>query len=310
MRARRRNGASSMRGAALLIAMLFAALAAVVTVGLASGQERWRAIVEQRRDQVQAVALAQAGVQWARRSLAVDANAVTSLDQPWALPLPRTPLDNGSIEGRIVDAQGLINLNNLAGKEATAPEEKRRAAALFAALGIPASALDAIIGAIDSDTAARADGDHDAYYLAARPPRLAPRQALLRLAEFSDVRELDAARIAALSSVATALPPTTTLNVNTAPPAVLAAALPGLANDEMLASFVAERARRAFASLADLRSRLPQGVTIPDERTLGVGSVHFLVDVTARQGATEARARALVHRTLDRQTRVLGQVIE
>ena len=50
------------RGAALLIAMLLAALAAAVTVGLATGQERWRATVEQRRDQVQATALAQAGL--------------------------------------------------------------------------------------------------------------------------------------------------------------------------------------------------------------------------------------------------------
>ena len=102
-------------GAALVIAMLLAALAAAVTVALATGQERWRATVEHRRDQVQAEALAQAGVQWARAALDDDArsSSVDSLNEPWALPLPATPVGNGSIEGRIVDAQGLLNLDNL-----------------------------------------------------------------------------------------------------------------------------------------------------------------------------------------------------
>jgi hypothetical protein len=50
--------------------MLLAALAAAVTVALAAGQERWRATVEHRRDQVQAEALAQAGVQWSLGVLA------------------------------------------------------------------------------------------------------------------------------------------------------------------------------------------------------------------------------------------------
>jgi type II secretory pathway component PulK len=52
------------RGAALVLAMVIAALAAVVAVAVAAEQQRWFADVASRRDQVQAQALALAGVQW------------------------------------------------------------------------------------------------------------------------------------------------------------------------------------------------------------------------------------------------------
>ena len=96
--------------------MLVAALAATVAVALAADQQRWLADVGNRRDQVQAQSLALAGVQWARQILADDARSGTldHLGEPWAYPLPPTPIANGSIEGRIEDAQGRLNLNNLA----------------------------------------------------------------------------------------------------------------------------------------------------------------------------------------------------
>ena len=92
-----------------------------------------------------------------------------------------------------------------------------------------------------------------------------------------------------------ALPTATVLNVNTAPAEVIAAAFPGLTTDS-LAALMAERARKPFATLSDLRSRMPGGVNIPDETTLGTSSSYFLVSVRARQGETRAQARALLRR--------------
>ena len=59
--------------------------------------------VGNRRDQVQAQSLALAGVQWARQILADDVRSGTLdyLGEPWAYPLPPTPIANGWIEGRI-----------------------------------------------------------------------------------------------------------------------------------------------------------------------------------------------------------------
>ena len=108
--------AHAQRGAALILAMLVAALAATVAVALAAEQQRWLADVGNRGDQVQAQSLALAGVQWARQILADDArvSTVDYLGEPWSYPLPPTPIANGSIEGRIEDAQGRLNLNNAA----------------------------------------------------------------------------------------------------------------------------------------------------------------------------------------------------
>jgi general secretion pathway protein K len=298
-------------GAALLIAMLLAALVAAVTVGLATGQERWRATVEQRRDQVQATALAQAGIQWARQVLDEDAHqsATDNLGEPWALPLPPTPLDNGSIEGRIIDAQGLVNLNNLSGDDNTGTGERLRATALFNALGLPTTALDAIAHSIGIDNAPRAGNAEDTAYAAAVPPRMTPNQPALRFAEFANVRGLSPTAIAKLAPFATALPPPTTINLNTAPPVVLVSALPGL-NGDALDAFLTDRARQPFATVADLRSRLPEGVTPPDEHTVSVASSFFLVTVVARQGQTLVRARALIRRGVADRPAVVWQVIE
>src|SRR3954454_15951677 len=144
------------RGAALIIAMVIAALAATVAMSLAANQQQWYASMSNRRDQVQAQALALAGVQWARQILFEDAKStlIDTLTEPWALPLPATPLENGSIEGRIVDAQGFLNVNNLAPTDSSISGEAERArfARLFARLGLPPASLDAIADWIDADS--------------------------------------------------------------------------------------------------------------------------------------------------------------
>ncbi len=296
------------RGAALVIAMLLAALAAAVTVALASGQERWRAGVEHRRDQVQAEALAQAGVQWARAVIDDDArtSSIDTLDEPWALPLPPTPVGNGSIEGRIIDAQGLINLNNLAPAGATSVLARAELTALFTQAGVAPALLDGIAAAVDVTRDAAAE---DAFYARATPPRLSPSGPALRVAEYSKMRGMTPAALAAIEPYVTALPPPTTLNVNTASATVLMAVLPGLDSDGATA-LVAGRSAKPFTTIAEFRARLPPSAVIVDERVFGVASGYFLVVVDARQGETRVRARALLQRTLGKPALVAWQVIE
>src|SRR4029077_18493228 len=101
-------------GAAIVMAMLLAALAATIAATLLWQQQRWAGEYERRRDQVQAQALAMAGVQWARQIVFENAPPSTvHLGQPWAFRLPSTPIENGSIGGYITDAQGRLNVNNL-----------------------------------------------------------------------------------------------------------------------------------------------------------------------------------------------------
>ena len=282
------------RGAALVLAMLLAALAAVVAVAVAAEQNRWFADVANRRDQVQAQALALAGVQWSRQIMQDDARAgsIDHLGEAWAYPLPRTPLENGSIEGSIEDAQGRLNINNFATRDALGKEELTRFARLAASRGVAATTVAAVAAALMPPPA------DDGAQKSAAPlpaPALPPGLRPVRAAELAAMPGVSARDTAQLLPFIVALPTATPLNINTAPPAVLAAALPGLSADA-LATLIADRARKPFATVSDFRSRLPSGATVPDETSLATGSSYFLVSVRARQGETRAQARALLRR--------------
>ena len=299
------------RGAALVLAMLVAALAATVAVALAAGQQRWLTDVGNRRDQVQAQSLALAGVQWARQILQDDARmgTIDHLGEPWALPLPATPIANGVIEGRIEDAQARFNVNNLAVDAALGTTERARLARVFAARGMPPATLDAIADWIDTDSSPRSAGAEDAAYAQTRSPSLAANAPLVRAAELAAIRGVGERSLQGLAPFVGAMPAGTALNVNTASADVLAAALPDLGGDP-LATFIAERARKPFSTIAEFRARLPRGVTLGDETAFTVASRYFLVSVRSRQGEAVAQARALLHRESGNWPTVVWQTLE
>ncbi|HET9046491.1 MAG TPA: type II secretion system minor pseudopilin GspK [Casimicrobiaceae bacterium] len=310
-RERRAGDATRVRGAALILAMLIAALAAAVAVSLAAGQQQWQAGVALRSEQVQAQALAQAGIQWARQIMFEDVKAsnIDHLGEPWALKLPATPIENGSIEGRIADAQGMLNVNGLGAPGLQGILERTRFERLFARLGIPASTLDAISDWIDADGEVRPGGAEDVFYRQQPSPALAANAPIVRLAELSVVRGFTPEAVTSLSPYITALPGETRINVNTAPPQVLATAISGL-DGGALSSLVESRSRQPFTSIPDFRARLPSTASIDNEGALSVGSDYFLVTVVARQGPTLAQARALLKRGSGGWPQVVWQTIE
>lgn len=298
-------------GAAIVLAMLLAAFAAVVAAGVLADQQRWTRNVEHRRDQVQAQATAMAGVQWARQILYDDARSsvIDHLGEPWALRLPPIPLDNGEIRGAIVDAQSRLNINALGDDTSSAAVERLRLTRLFVQHGGPTAALDAIADWVDRDTIARNNGAEDAWYRAQPVPLLSANAPVLRLNEISVVRNVSYEALSAVRPFVTALPPRTPVNVNTAAPEVLTAILDDAA-PEAIASIVSGRQQRPFTTVAEFRARLPQGVHLASEEMLDVKSRYFEVTVEARQGASVARARALVRRDVDRWPAVVWQVVE
>ena len=271
------------RGLALIIAMLVAALAAAITVSLGAAQTQWMAQVANRRDKVQAQSIALAGIRWTRQILDADGRA-TTIDhpgEPWALPLPPTPVENGSVEGRIVDAQSFLNANNLRGG-AHATFERRRFERLFETQRLPGALLGVLA---DQATAP------------------------LRMQELATARAMTPAALAVLMRYVTALPEDTPLNVNTASSEALAASIANVDAGAMT-QLIASRAERPFTSLADFRERLPAGASIGDEAMYTVKSRYFLVFVRARQGDTIAQAHALVDRAGSASSRVVWQTVE
>lgn len=284
------------QGLALIVAMLVAALAAVVAVSLAAVQSQWSAQVLHRRDQVQAQSIALAGIQWAREILDADQRAgpLDHLGEPWALPLPATPVENGVVKGRIVDAQGLLNVNNLA-SASRASSERLRFTRLFAALGIAQATLASMADWVDADSVAQEGGAEDAWYLAQGEGSLAANRPVLRIQELAYARGMTQPALTHLQRFVTSLPVDTPLNVNTAPAEVLAASIANI-DPAQIPALVAGRAQRPFTSVANFRERLPAGASIGDEAMYSVASKYFLVTVRARQGETVTVARALIER--------------
>jgi len=284
-------------GAALVLAMLIAALAASVAIALAADQQRWLAGVAARRDAVQAQALALAGIQWARQIMRDDARSGTldHLGEPWAFPLPPTPIENGAIEGRIEDAQGRINVNNVVSINALGATELARLSRLWSRLNVPLTTLPAIVDWLDADGVPRAGGAEDAAYAQAPSPILTANAPLVRVGELTAIQGFTAPYFARLAPFIAALPVGTTLNVNTALPEVLSAAVAGLEGDA-LAAFIVARQVKPFTAVAEFRARLPSGLTFDNESAFGTSSSYFLVTVRARQGVAVAQARALLKR--------------
>jgi general secretion pathway protein K len=298
-------------GVAIILAMLLAALAAAVAVTVFADQRRWAESVLHRRDQVQAQALAVAGIQWARQILHDDARSsvVDHLGEPWAVPLPSIPLENGSIRGWIEDAQARLNVNALGTTGNTASVERARLQRLFAARGGPAAAIDAIADWVDADASPRPSGAEDAYYLAQPGAGVTADAPVLRSAELSAVRGVTEPALAAVAPYVAALPVNTPLNVNTAAPEVIAAIV-AAASTEGLARLVADRASKPYGGIAEFRARLPEGMTLDSDLGLAVESRYFYATVEAQQGSTLGRARALLQRRPGGWPTVVWQVVE
>jgi general secretion pathway protein K len=299
------------RGAAVVLAMLLAAFAAAVAASVFADQQRWSRTVLHRRDQVQAQALAMAGVQWARQVLDDDArrSVIDHLGEPWALTLPPIPVENGEIRGTISDAQARLNVNAVGATGAAATTHRGWVARLYTQRGGPSGALEAIADWIDTDDVVRPGGAEDAYYAGQPAAGLAANAPLLRTAELVSVRGVAPQALAAVAPHIAALPPGTPVNVNTASAEVLAAIVENLSGDA-LAALVTSRAQKPFTTIAEFRARLPAGTTLRGEEGLAVRSGLFYVTVEARQGTTRARARALVSRAGSNWPAVVWQVVE
>jgi general secretion pathway protein K len=245
---------------------------------------------------VQAQALAMAGVQWARQIVFDNApSAVVHLGQPWAYRLPATPIENGSIGGYITDAQAGLNVNNL-GLGSSATASRAAFQRLFGELGVPAAFLNALTDWVDPDDLVSPDGGaEDAYYLAQSAPRLAANAPLRRIDELLAVRGADVSLLSRVLPFVDAADAPTAVNVNTAPPEVLMAAIGGL-DATAAATLIAARASAPFASVSDFRNRLPRPTLLVDESILTVKSDWFVVTIEARQGDTVAHARAMLRR--------------
>jgi general secretion pathway protein K len=251
----------------------------------------------------QADQYARAGLDWARGVLAQDALAggeVDSLAEGWAQPIVGLPVERAVVAGSIVDEQGKFNLNNLVSGKTRSDDDVQIFRRLLASLGLPPQSADAVVDWIDPDQdLASGDGAEDAYYLGLERPYRAANQPMTQVEELFRVKGFDAAAIAKLTPYVTALiaPARTSINVNTAPAPVLAAALPTIP-PAAIARMVAGRTEKPFTSAAQVDAWAKAIDPKASTAGLDVKSGFFSVQVRVAQDDVQLADDALVQRTL------------
>lgn len=213
----------------------------------------------------QALALLRAGEQSAivalRRDM-VEAPDVDHASEPWnAVAQSGIEIAGGAFELAITDAQALFNLNNLA---AAGLQSLQTLQAILAALELPPELAVRIAATLAQD---------------------GPLRRLDDLTYRAGIAPQEIERIAALATV---LPGRTDINLNAAPPELIAVLLQNPVQARVLA---AVRERAGFLAPQDVaaaRAILPPGT--------GYRSDHFRVAVAVRIGDTRQATRSLLQR--------------
>ncbi|RCS56813.1 type II secretion system minor pseudopilin GspK [Parvibium lacunae] len=285
----------AVRGAALISAMLIVALAVILIDYLLSQQATLIRLVEMQRTQTQTRLVLDAGINWGRRILQEDArnSSADHWGETWAVALAPTPVndmlargqnaaertdvaadsDTAWLSGKITDSQARYNLRNLymvnTGNSTTPsgvalnPTELAALTRLWRVLGLNASLTDSLARALRGQANAESGGGETAQPLI--------------LTDIDDLRQIsgfDAATMRKIEPYLVVLPGPSPLNLNTAPPALIAARIPELemAGAERL---VQERQRAALRDLADLISRFPDRPLQLNPSEVSVSSQYF-----------------------------------
>jgi len=270
------------RGVALITAMLISALAAIVAANLA-----WDNALDVRRTMVllnrdQAIQVALGAESWIMDILRQDLEdgQTDHLGEIWASDLPGLPIDGGEVFGVIVDLQGRFNINNLVDDNGRVHEESlEQFRRLLNALaldprfaGIAADWLDA-----DQD-ASFPDGAEDPIYTSLVPPYKTANQTITSVSEMAALEGMDRDTFKLLLPHITALPGRTTINVNTATPAVLQSL------DEEITVGDVERlvSDRESSGFSDIQTAFSSLVTPDVLNTLDESTNYFQLKVIVR----------------------------
>lgn len=240
------------RGVAILTAMLVVALGTMIAVNLL-----WTASLDQRRTGAalagdQALLYLQGAEAWAGDILRQDQieSQTDHLGEIWAIELAPMPVDGGLISGRIEDLQGRFNLNNLITPQGQAdPLARRQFERLLESLQLDPTLAGVVVDWLDADTETSfPGGGEDATYAGADPPYRTPNSVISTPSELMANAGFDAESFRIISPYVAALPPGTTLNVNTASVFLLAS----LSDDIDLAqadTLVQERGTADFTNI-------------------------------------------------------------
>ena len=303
---------SRQRGIAALTAMLVVAIATVLAVNLL-----WRTSVDLQRTETlllqdQARQYDLGGEELARFLLAEDErqDGIGGTDSRLD-PLFSTPVlfevEGGTLKGFVTDEQGRFDLNSLIDNNGQRVEAATRQFERLLQLldlerpldsGTATALVEATVDWLDPDGSPLMSGAEDDEYTSREPPYRPANFWFVSASELLAIKGFTSEIYDQLRPLVTALPRNPEessggrwpLNVNTAPPLVLASLADNVGPDDV-------RTDVEYEDLADFRSDYPNGGGNIDQKlTLGLGSSWFLLTVTTTLGTAQSTMYSLMER--------------
>lgn len=282
------------RGIALLTVLLVAALASVILTQLLGRHHLSVAYTRQALHAQQAMGYALGGEAWVRHLLYLDRieddrnPPVDSLEDAWAEPRAPFELEQGRMEIRVRDLEGLFNLNSIENDPA-AHERLRR---LLSALELEPTLADVVLDWIDADEEVHGLGAEDPTYLLESPAYRTPNAPMASVTELRLLANFEADDVQRLAAFVTALPPEAdVININTAPAPVLAALAPNM--DPIQAGRYA-RPQTPWLLPGDLIGQ--EAGFAPEAGSMTTQSRLFEASILIHHGTQRLLLRSVIHR--------------
>jgi general secretion pathway protein K len=278
------------RGVALLATMLAIALMTLLVADLTTSAGLGYRGAANRADQLRAYYLARSGVQVglamlersAIASALQDSRAAQgagggqagpaagaghdSLDQSWARPAAPVMVDDGQVTTFIVDEERRVNINLWLDPKTHQPSHTWAPiiVRLLTNIGVSTDILPILTDWLDPDSIESDGGAEAHYYLGLIPPYEPRNGPIPTIYDLRMLKGMDDLTFLKLANCFTAVTKQR-VNLNTAPPEVLAALAPELENDPSLVKEIVEgRVAEPFLKVTDLSNRvpgLPQGTS-------------------------------------------------
>ena len=288
------------QGVAVITAVLVLAIAATAATTITANYQLDMRRTENAISSSQAWAYAKGAEQWTMAILARDAEdgGHDSLDEDWAIELPPFELPGGYIVGKIEDAQGKLNLNQLWDGKEIDPIVKTRAQRLFKSLEINPDLVHAIIDYIDpNQDFSGTDGAERDIYIGLETPYLPADQYMSDISELRLVHGIDQEMYDKLIPHVTALPISAALNLNTASAEVLACLDEKISLD-LAKDLIKDREDDPYKQPADFSNHAllrAEEITV-DIGKIGVSSKYFDLKTMAIIGNSRVRLTSTVYR--------------
>ena len=274
------------RGIALLATLLTVALMTLLVVDFTTSAALGYRSAANQADQLRAYFLARSGIEVGLAVLAQDAlndslqrNPHDGLDEAWAQPIPPIAVEGGNVSISIVDEARKLNINQLIVPRTGAvnPATNEMLLRLFANIGVSADLLPVIADWLDPDSVESPGGAEADYYLRLTPPYEPRNGPMPTIGDVRMLKGMDDGTFMTLSRFLTTMPENR-VNANTAPPEVLAALVPQLANDpQLVKEIIAAREFRPFLAITDISNLPGIGTNTELQRLLITRSIYFTI---------------------------------